>query len=800
MPTDGLPSHDLNLRGILLSKCGSSVAYEQQAIRAIQVSIADQIPGLFLPPEPKLGSTTFSYDIKELSIPIKSTVAQWIRESIASQCSRVCSQSKGQNSGPRQANLPTVTLEQLAGVRGILEILEDFAILADVMKIVSKSEDVALLSYICDTINYHLTTFAALGALQDLFLGLLQQYEDVCKGTPPDQSLLESLIDLGRCLPGRARELRHLRAQMQLFRQKAAAPACSPVSDHMAEVLQSTETKFFDEVEQVLTSGTSMDEQSMKQLFDSIVKHAECAWIDPRQSDMMFLVLLSRLQFFNPNIFDSLITSWVNSILQSPTIYDIPAVLPPVIYSGCVTLKRVVSIAQEAIFDTVSAGCRTEIAIGLLELLAGTKKEPHCATRSKSYRLRLQHSRILRQSPHLIISILLPAIEAYAASHEHLHQRAQALILNQDVQDLITMIAVSNPQALQSIGSSCGAAALIDRLLFQWSPQNMQDQSIANHLKQLLAVADDFNMPLCQSRLQMFLANSAAVSENIAAAFVEVINSDPECDSSHSWPELVSGLRPEEGAYIRQNLERELLSRIGCGAGSTAHNGAAVVQRTLSIIDAISVSSPDSTQIPLVIQIADKITAVLPTQILTTHQSGSSHTAISVDGCGISNHAAFELKVVLRLLILHQSTIRHPKFPQLTLASLLLSLSTLLISPCLEAHPMLISTTNDLMLVLSDSLTEESRNRCVRTLLDDNIRDSRLRFIFGYPEHSDGEWLRVVTGCATASDVKPAGSRTQTTQPYPVRWWEMMADATPLVGPNDTSLSLTLFGTRKSIL
>lgn len=800
MPTDGLLSHDLNLRGILLSKCGSSVAYERQVIRAIQVSIADQIPGLFLLPEPKLGSTTLSYDIKELSIPIKSTVAQWIRESIASQCSRVRSQSGGQKGDPIQACLPIVTLDQLAGLRGILETLEDFAILADVLKIVSECEDVPLLTYICDTVNYHLTTFAAVGALQDLFHALLQQYGHVCKGTPADQTLVESLIDLGRCLPSRAKEVRHLRAQVQPFRQKATAPACSPVSDHMAEVLQSTETRFFDEVEQVLASGTSMDEQSMKQLFDSIVKHAECAWIDPHQSDMMFLVLLSRLRSFNPDMFDSLIRSWINSILRSPTTFDIPAVLPPVIFSGCVTLKKVVSIAQEAIYDTVSAECRTLIAMDLLELLAGTKQEPLCATTSKVYRLRLQYSRILRQSPQLILSLLLPAIEAYSASQEHLHQRAQALIVSQDVRDLIIMIAVMNPQTLQNIGSSSGAAALIDRLLFQWSSQNMQDLSTASQLRQLLGVVDDFNMPLCQSRLRIFLANAAAVSEDIAAAFVEVINSDAECDSSHSWPELVSGLLPEQGAYIRQNLERGLLSGIGCGPGSTARNGAVVIQRTLSVIDAIAVSSLDSTQIPLVIQIADKFTAVLPTQILTTHQSGSSDTANSIDGCGVSEDAALELKVLLRLLTLHQPTIRHPRFPQLTLASLILSLSTLLIGSCLKAHPMLISTTNDLMLVLSDSLTEESRNRCVRTLLDHNVRDSRLRFIFGYPEHSDGEWLRVVTGCATTSDVKPAGSRTQNTQPYPVRWWEMMADATPLVGPNDTSLSLTLFGTRKSIL
>lgn len=37
-------------------------------------------------------------------------------------------------------------------------------------------------------------------------------------------------------------------------------------------------------------------------------------------------------------------------------------------------------------------------------------------------------------------------------------------------------------------------------------------------------------------------------------------------------------------------------------------------------------------------------------------------------------------------------------------------------------------------------------------------------------------------------------------QAFPIRRWETLPDATPLMTENDTSISLTLFGARKAVL
>ena len=803
MPTNGLPSPSLNLRSILLSRFGASVADEQRLIRSLQGSIANQVPGLFLLPDMGPELEAYAYDPEQLSIPIKSTVAQWIRENLAAQRSEELTESSNQNTCSRYVSAFTVTLDQFKTIRRVLEDLADFAILADVLKIMTGSEDVPLLTYVCDTVIHHLSTFAAIGALQDLFLSLLQQYEDVHDSTPAGQTLIESLIDLGKCVPNRTKEVRHLRVQMLLFRQQTAAPACSPISDHMTEALQSAESNFSDEIDQILANGTSMDKRNMTQLFGLIVKHSHLAWTGSKEPDMMSPVLLSRLRSVNPEVFDELTASWIDGVLRSPDRHDFPRILPPFIYGDCITLKRVLGIAREVLGDNTLAECHTAIAVNLVEVLAGSELNHFFSIASKAYRLRLQYIRILRQSPMLVIPFLLPAVEAYTTTNESLRKRAQALILSQGVKALVTRIAVCYPQALQSIGLSAGAAALVDKLIFPRGPQQTQDQTNGSQLRQLLAMVDDYNMPLCQLRLNILLANATADSENTASALSNVFGLGAGCNSSHSWPELVSGLLPGQGECIRHSLEREVLSRMSCRPDVRASDSAVVIDRMLSIIDAIGVSSSNATSFPLITQIAEKITSVLPLKQLPPNQSKSFLHGSSGEGFPSWKSAIPDLIVLLRLLVIHQPTIQHLRFPQSTLTTLLVSLSILFINPYLKAHSTLLSSTNDILLVLSDSLSDESRSRCVRKLAVHNIRDPRLHFVFGCSESVDCEWLQLVTNCATTSEARSAGNpiiTRQTAQPYPLRRWEMMQDATPLIGTNDTSLSLTLFGTQKSTL
>ena len=163
------------------------------------------------------------------------------------------------------------------------------------------------------------------------------------------------------------------------------------------------------------------------------------------------------------------------------------------------------------------------------------------------------------------------------------------------------------------------------------------------------------------------------------------------------------------------------------------------------------------------------------------------------------------LHVLLRLLTVHQTTTQHPRFPQATLYQILMSLSIFLIHPSMTKHSSLTAYIQDILSLLSDSLSEESRSRCIRTLRDHHhTRDLRLLFVFGYPEVAEEEWLHLVTSSPVGPEAKPTETAGPTSKPatllFSLRRWEMMQDATPVMGENDTSLSLTLFGAQKSVL
>ncbi len=174
----------------------------------------------------------------------------------------------------------------------------------------------------------------------------------------------------------------------------------------------------------------------------------------------------------------------------------------------------------------------------------------------------------------------------------------------------------------------------------------------------------------------------------------------------------------------------------------------------------------------------------------------------------------------LNLTLLHRHTFQTPTAKPSPTAhtTLLLSLSTLLLSPPLRTHPSLQTTTFDVLALLTDTLPDPIRTQCIRTLQTPTptsdpststststhhkpahvVRDPRLRFLFAYGGRADQEsdWLRLEKGGGGGG--KGGGTTTTTTTvPWPLKWWEVIQDPAPVVGENDTFLSLGLVKARR---
>ena len=260
-------------------------------------------------------------------------------------------------------------MKQFWFVRSIFECFQDYSILADVLNLGSRSNDPEVLASVADTINYHFDIFSAIGAAPDLFERLTDQNRSITAGRTPSKTLLVSLIDLGTHFPARSQTFQQLCGQLALCDQKSAVAACSPVSDHIAEALQSAESNFNDEFEQLLTSGTSMDKQTMTRLFSTVMKRIEYAWDRSDDESCDLGLLCSRLRNFDSKHFDSLMLVWMERLLPSRSRPPLKRALLPLISAGCLTLRAVAACARTLLDGAQQKEARDGVARVMVDML-----------------------------------------------------------------------------------------------------------------------------------------------------------------------------------------------------------------------------------------------------------------------------------------------------------------------------------------------------------------------------------------------------------------------------------------------
>ena len=382
VPLFGLPAHVLNLRQILVKSMGSSVAEEQQMMVAAKNEVSKRTLD-FITSQKQSMPGVLQVDLKTLNGTVKADLGRWIRLHVADCCqSHITTKSRDQpamNCGPGSVS---INPDQFQALRCVLEDLEEFPILADVLKILADREDALILRAVADTINYHFKVFMAIGAANDLFQTLISRLEHLHSIKAPGMQLIISLIDLGCRLPSAAGHVRTLRKELLLHEPKCAVAACSPVSDHMADALQSADLTFADELEQLLSSGTSMDKQTLSRLFGTILQRLEKSWTSPPpvQSVVSLFGLLPRLRSFNADIFDTLMDSWVQYLLPSTSRPSLSTILIPLICTRSVTLRTVLDQTNSYIEAHGNNASSARLALESLYLLTIETPDDHVAS------------------------------------------------------------------------------------------------------------------------------------------------------------------------------------------------------------------------------------------------------------------------------------------------------------------------------------------------------------------------------------------------------------------------------------
>lgn len=783
---------------MLLATLGVTAEQENAMIIAAKARIVNQIPDFF-DWDASYGSETGCDNFACLSLTVKSAVALWIRRNLVLrlQIYRKPDSASEDNiqPNPRKFASCPVSLSQFHAIRRILEDLEDFSILADVLNILSDEKEGPLLTAVTDTVNFYFDVLNAIGAAEDLFRRLHRQVEESHGPQVIERAFLESLIDLACRLSNTAQEVQRLRNDMLALAPRLSADAFSPISDNMVEAVQSAEPTFADDMDQMLAGGTSMDKQTLTRVFNTIIGHLEISFEESNQLGMRFAQMLARLRTFGPKIFDSLLKDWLQQWLCSNLQTKRWTILLPMICSKVISLKVVLDSTAHLLGIGGYGDERATLALEMLDLVARASYGRMPVTDYRCYRILDQLHHLVRLFSASITTLLSVVVDTCAAPEAALRGRARSQVEDLSIKNLIQTLVLqqsSTPIDFAPASPNTDLQKVFWGLLDQ---DQLRESSYAdrhNRVSKLVNSTSDFNLPLIQLQLKAVLSDPEFLDnakDVVSDAFVELATA-PRDGRVELWASLVSQLPLAQAASVREKAEAALVC---LGVTDTAwmrHGDKTRLAGLTAIIEAAAFSISDTGTSESLDQIADGLSMICCSPQLDRDQYDYDEISL---GCVCQS-----IEVLIFLLIIHQSAIQHPRFPQSTLFQILVSLSRLLIHPFLAFHPTLPSYVFDTLAVLSDSLSDDTRMRCIRTLRDHyHSQDPRVRFIFGYSEIVNGEWLQLKTRSSTIPETKPDGV---TVQPYSLRRWEMMQDAMPVSTENDTSLSLTLFGARKSVL
>ena len=790
---------------MLLSSLIKTFAEEESHLITITKSqIAAQIPDVFPSSQYQNSLLQQAEDSMRLSQTVKSDVARWIRHAVLIRLpvdDTDTDSEHGQLMKPGSSAYSIISFDSFLKIRRILEDIGDFNILADILNLLANQVFGITLTAVADTVNTYFDVFTAIGAADDLFQKLCKNVE-LNSNQELESTFLESLLDLGCRLPEADKEMQRLRKAVRAQATKFPPAACSPISDTMVEAVQSNEPTFASEMDQIFASGTSMDIQTLTRVFRTLIDHLEKSFNDSGHLVVRFSSLLATLRGFHLNAFDALFGEWLHEWLRSNgSRYRVMSLVPLICFK-VVSLGLVLQAIEQVTETRSDESQDFDMGLSLLELATGDRPESTYPGDYRGYRLRDQLRETIQTAPTIVIATMHRAIKACQTSNSSTCTRAERKNSRESVRELAYLILLwhsENTAGAAFVTFQCSLSPDMQRtigiILHQVELGDSSCSSDCKHIMETLNDISDFNISLYKLKLRAAFRSVMSFSQDfttsLSRAIIERATNSSE-DHGNLWTSLVSDLPTSQASSLENLAEGEVLAWAMDDTISTSDAKARQISSLISIVEAsISCTPVAEASTPI-----ERIVDIL-TKILHSFQPNDRCCRLRTDyDCVLRR-----IDALLRLLVVHQVAMQDPRYPQNNLHQLLIALSLLLIDPILASNPSLSHRMFDLLSLLTDFLSDDTRLRCIRSLRDDHrTQDPRLRFIFGYSNCVESEWLQFVSRSSSAAEARPGGAAVTASKAYHIRRWEMMQDATPLTTENDTSLSLTLFGSRKSVL
>ncbi|KAL0937959.1 transcription mediator subunit med12 [Colletotrichum truncatum] len=735
-------------------------------------------------------------------------------------------------------NGPQVSAPMFNLARAVLEAASDYSMLAEIVKVVIRVSNPDLLASCADTINVHLPIFAALGLAKELFDVLMERLKVVGEEQGiAARPLLASLANLAARLPGLTNTAAHLRKELHQCDRNTAIDACSPVSDNMAAQLQDAEGELHEEIEKLLTSGSSVDRPTMDRLFQTVVGRLESSWANSPERQRAYSALLGRLRIFDTQHFDLRMTDWVHHVSTLKARPGLADIYPLLISIGCLTLPillttTTVDASRIASNPSAQVNNTTTYMQEVLQLTTMPLAPKTALTPEESYRFYIQQRMAPRQSHKDMVVLVRNALVEYSRLQS---QSGLTLPLanpnfkNSMLELLRTLVLLDAPAVVQALGIKTPEPALVG-IFAQVTTKLLvpgADDDAPLSFETVLELANEFTLPFCQVKLSIGLPADTTTSpgggEQAMSQFDMFSRAMDRAVSANNvmWTSMLPYLNEEVTEHLKRQAHLRFLGLFPSqknppSSDPLSEDSIQLAGSLLSVVEAIVRGRPAPRTSQLTSGMVEKLTELweilaargddkreLRTSILrhwlpallrfiTLHTNANEPVAGPSQSANMkppTSAAAFEIRG--RILIV--------------LSGLTLELDNLALENS-QAGRLLGQQIFDLALLLVDSLPEETRLQCVRVLLTGGTTqspassDARLRYLFSQMPPPTEQFVLAHRQQPATQPTGPPRPKipismqgTDKLTPFVFRKWEMLSEPTPNVGENDTALSLTLF-------
>ncbi|KAF7892464.1 uncharacterized protein EAF02_000002 [Botrytis sinoallii] len=790
LPMQNLSEEMVGLRRSLLYRAEYPIETEDRKVAASISNISNAFRMMPIASERRFPQANQDFkgldDIQSLNRTSKSHIGSWLLREVELQM-LPSSKPLNQWGNPSPAAHDTcgLTAAAFGMVRDFLEFVDDFTMLAEVIKIATASADPQTISSCADTLNMHAEVFAGIGAIKDLFDVLINR----ARSFADDRDIMPRII---------------------LGSLKCVADACSPVSDHMAGGSQNNEAEFVDEIEKLLANGTSIDRGTMDRLFQRVTRHLSISLDKSPEQQRKCVSLLTTLRDFNPQSFDLLMASWLSYIQKSEHRPSMVKIWGPMIGLGCLSMKDLVNASLKREKDDPNSNT------GIL---------PEILTPDEAYRFRIVQSRMPIDNPELTLTVIRSAIEACSAAvHDMqfdtlnilgssaMHDLLQTLVLvGGDMIGKIIVHPLSSGTASQEASKVLGAS--INKLLVPTYQIEASNISVGDALKS----ANYLNLPFCQLKVASTFRSGKvpqATPRNMVSPQLDDLDRAVESAimaGGTTWACIVPSLDLTAVNHLRRGAETQLLRLFHAAKASgyydileeehqlsKAESLMAILDLTIDKIYTEKVNTSHNSQ------------SCFPEIVTLLNNASQCFASAQPNSCKVTYLTKW-LPLLLsfatsQTVVLEPSKVGHEHRGRaiLFLTAIFLDLYRFKANTKTQTSPL--QQCFDLILNMVDVLPDDIRQQCSRNFRDtaSNPITSYIYSIMAPPS----DWLHIYQSGSKATATARNSSNTNTDHakdscrqsfPFTMKRWEMLGEPSANMGENDTSLSLTLFASRKGV-